>query len=122
MGISNARTVTRYEKTSAVVDCLDSKLNEELTIQAWGEELGNVLDSIPKNCDRLVVNFRNVQFMSSSALRVLITLNTKARVKKVTLFLCAINANILEVFKITKLDSIFQIRPTENEAVNSMIK
>ena len=122
MGISNAHTMTRYEKTAAVVDCLDTKLNEELTIQAWGEELSNVLESLPKSIDRIVVNFRNVQFMSSSALRVLITLNTKARVKKATLFLCAISPNILEVFKITKLDSIFQIRSSENEAVNSLIK
>ena len=60
--------------------------------------------------------------MSSSALRVLITLNSKAKAQKIALFLCGINPNIMEVFKITKLDSIFKIRNTESEAVNSIIK
>ena len=37
------------------------------------------------------------------------------------LFLCRIDENILEVFKITKLDSLFKIRPTEVEALHSQI-
>lgn len=122
MGISNAHTMTRYIGKAAVVDCLDVKLNEELTIQAWGDELGTIVDNLPKDKDRVVVNFQNVQFMSSSALRVLITLNTKVKKQNAALFLCAINPNILEVFRITKLDSIFKIRATELEAINSILK
>ena len=122
MGLANAHTMTRYIQKAAVIDCLDAKLNEELTIQAWGEELNSIVANLPKDRDRVVVNFQNVQFMSSSALRVLITLNTKAKVQKVALFLCAICPNIMEVFKITKLDSIFKIRATETEAVNSLLK
>ena len=119
--MSAARTMTRYEGTAAVVDCLDAKLNEEMTIQAWGDELKRVLDSTPKDKDRFIVNFQNVKFMSSSALRVLITLNTKARAAKLALFLCNIDPNILEVFKITKLDSIFKIRNSELEAIHSKL-
>jgi anti-sigma B factor antagonist len=122
MGLSNAHTMTRYIGKAAVIDCLDAKLNEELTIQAWGEELTSIVANLPKDRDRVVVNFQNVKFMSSSALRVLITLNTKAKVQKAALFLCGICPNIMEVFKITKLDSIFKIRATENEAVNSLLK
>ncbi len=121
MGISNARTMTRYQGTAAVVDCLDLKLNEELTIQAWGEELNAIVANLPKDKDRVILNFQSVQFMSSSALRVLITLNTKAKVKGVKLYLCSICPNILDVFKITKLDSIFQIRKSEVEAVLSKV-
>lgn len=120
MSNPKARTMTRYEGRAAVVDCLDTKLNEELAIQAWGDELTNVLEALPPT-DRLIVNFQNVQFMSSSALRVLITLNTKTKVAKIALFLCSINPNIMEVFKITRLDTIFKIRPTEVEAINSQI-
>ena len=121
MSNPKARTMTRYEGRAAVVDCLDTKLNEELAIQAWGDELTNVLEALPPRTDRLIVNFQNVQFMSSSALRVLITVNTKTKVAKIALFLCSINPNIMEVFKITRLDTIFKIRPTEVEAINSQI-
>lgn len=121
MGLTNARTMTRYQGTAAAIDCLDAKLNEELTIQAWGEELNSVLANLPKDKDRIILNFQTVQFMSSSALRILITLNTKAKSKGVKLYLCSICPNILEVFKITKLDSIFQIRQTETEAILSKV-
>lgn len=114
-----AHLMVRYTDTAAIADCLDAKLNDELTIQAWGDELCALIENCKK--DRLVVNFQSVKFMSSSALRALITLNSKAKAKKVALFLCAIDANILEVFKITKLDSLFKIRGTEQEALHSMI-
>lgn len=120
MSPAKVHTMIRYESDAAIVDCLDEKLNEELTIQSWGEELTNSIENIGGYA-RLVINFQNIKFMSSSALRVLITLNSKAKAKKVALFLCAINPNILEVFKITKLDSIFKIRDTENEAVHSKL-
>ena len=96
------------------------KLNEELTIQSWGEELTNSIENIG-GYKRLVINFQNVKFMSSSALRVIITLNSRAKAKKIVLFLCAINPDIMEVFKITKLDSILKIRATESEAVHSKL-
>ena len=112
------RLLVRYSENAALVECLDTRLNEELTIQAWGEELYAALESIG-GCTRMVVNFENVQFLSSSALPVLITLNNKAKAKKVTIFLCCIKPDILNVFKITKLDSIFKIRDTELEAIRS---
>ncbi|MBQ9372372.1 MAG: STAS domain-containing protein [Thermoguttaceae bacterium] len=120
MSASTVHTMVRYEGEAAVIDCLDVKLNEELTIQAWGEELTNTVQNIG-GYQRVIVNFQNVKFMSSSALRVLITLNQTARSRKLALFLCCINPNILEVFKITKLDSLFKIRATEAEAVHSKL-
>ncbi len=120
MGASKVHTLIRYEGDAAIVDCLDSKLNEELTIQSWGEELTNSIENIG-GYKRLVINFQNVKFMSSSALRVIITLNSRAKAKKIVLFLCAINPDIMEVFKITKLDSILKIRATESEAVHSKL-
>ncbi|MCF0234261.1 MAG: STAS domain-containing protein [Thermoguttaceae bacterium] len=118
MSNGKAHTMIRYASGAAIVDCLDVKLNDEMTIQAWGEEL----TAAAENCQiaKLIVNFNAVKFMSSSALRVLITLNTKARAQKITLYLCGINANIMDVFKITKLDSLFNIRQTEQEAIKSM--
>ncbi len=117
--MSVAHLMVRYTDAAAIADCLDAKLNEELTIQAWGDELCALIENCKQK--RLVLNFQAVKFMSSSALRVLITSNSKAKAKKIALFLCAIDPNILEVFKITKLDSLFKIRGTEQEALNSII-
>ena len=119
MSDSKVHLLVRYANDAAIADCLDAKLNEELSIQSWGEELYALIETCKK--DRVIVNFQNVKFMSSSALRVLITANNKAKTKRAALFLCRIDDNILEVFKITKLDSLFKIRPTEVEALHSQL-
>lgn len=110
--------MVRYIDDAAVAACLDTKLSDELGIQAWGEELYNLVDNHKGR--KLVVNFQNVVFMSSSALRVLITLNNKTKAKGIALALCGINPNIMEAFKITRLDTLFTIKKTEIEAAKAL--
>jgi anti-sigma B factor antagonist len=93
----------------------DMKLNDDLVIQEWGDQLLALLED--HACRKLLVNFERVLFMSSSALRALITLNKKAKEVKATLLLCGIDDNIMEAFRITRLDNVFQIKKNEDEGV-----
>ena len=113
-----AKIIARHLDNAVVAMCMDTKLNDELGIQAWGEELYALVENA--KVDRVVVNFQQVTFMSSSALRVLITLNNKAKVNGVKLGLCGINSNIMEAFKITRLNTMFTIKPSENEAIKAL--
>ena len=58
--------------------------------------------------------------MSSSALGMLITLHKRIRERGGELRLCGIQPAILEVFVITRLNEIFQIAPTREQAVQSL--
>lgn len=118
--MSNAkiRIMVRYLDDAVIAACMDTRLNDEIGIQAWGEELYNLVDNLKGK--KLVVNFQNVIFMSSSSLRVLITVNSRCKNKGIKLALCGINDNIMEAFKITRLDSVFQIKKGEMEAVKSL--
>lgn len=118
MSNSRVRIMVRYQDDAAVASCMDTKLSDELGIQAWGEELYNLVDN--HKGKKLVVSFSNVVFMSSSALRVLITLNNRTRAKGIKLALCGINDNIMEAFKITRLDTLFMIKRSELEAVKAL--
>lgn len=118
MSSPKVRIMVRYIDDAVVAACLDAKLNDEIGIQAWGEELYNLVENLKGK--KLVVNFSNVAFMSSSSLRVLITLNGKVKAKGIKLALCGINENIMEAFKITRLDSIFNIKKGEMEAVKAL--
>ncbi|MDR1492101.1 MAG: STAS domain-containing protein [Planctomycetaceae bacterium] len=100
-----------------VVRCLTSKLNDEYAIQEWGDELTQAAESVGK---AFVVDFSQVMFMSSSALRALITLQKTVALQNVPLLLCGLNDSILEIFKITNLDSIFKIRKGTEEAIRSL--
>ena len=65
----------------------------------------------------LLLNFGNVEYMSSAALGKLITLNKKVQAAGGKLILCNIDPQIREVFEITKLDKLFVICGDEQEGL-----
>ncbi len=70
----------------------------------------------------MVIDFTPVQFMSSSMLGKLVSVNKKCTEYKVKLKLCGITPEIQEVFKITKLNKVFEIQPDEAAARKSFSK
>lgn len=101
----------------SVVEFADRKILEELSIQEIGEELQRLVDATPGA--RLLLNFKNVDHLSSAALGMLITLNKKVKEKSGVLKLSDINRQIFEVFRITKLNKVFDIFDTADEALAS---
>ena len=100
-----------------VANFCDQKILDDLVIQQLGEELFRLATS--RDCDNLLLNFSGVAFLSSSALGKLITLDKKVRARGGTLRLCNIRPEIYEVFAITKLNRLFDIKDDESDALAS---
>ncbi|MFN7813912.1 MAG: STAS domain-containing protein [Planctomycetia bacterium] len=98
-----------------VVRFHDKKILDEAGIQELGAELFGLVEV--DNRRSIVLNFTNVEFLSSAALGKLITLDRKVKAHQGRLKLSNIRPEILEVFQITKLHKIFDIRGEEAEAV-----
>ncbi len=99
----------------SVVEFADRKILEELSIQEIGEELDELVESEPGV--KLLLNFKNVDHLSSAALGMLITLNKKIKERDGVLKLSDINRQIFEVFKITKLNRVFDIHDHADDAM-----
>lgn len=99
----------------AIVEFADRKILEELSIQEIGEELYRLVQGEPGI--KLLLNFGNVDHLSSAALGMLITLNKKVKETSGELKLSDIKRQIFEVFKITRLDRMFDIYDTADQAV-----
>jgi anti-sigma B factor antagonist len=99
----------------SVVEFADRKILEELSIQEIGEELHQVVES--EAGIKLLLNFKNVDHLSSAALGMLITLNKKVKEQNGDLKLSDINRQIFEVFKITRLNRVFDIHETADQAL-----
>ena len=67
---------------------------------------------------RLVIDFSNVRFLTSSLLGLLIRLNKKIYENQGRLRLCSIDPKILEIFKITRLDTVFEIYSDKRQALS----
>jgi anti-anti-sigma factor len=100
-----------------VVHFKDLKIIEDLGIQELGQELFHLVEAEDRT--KLVLNFSSVDFLSSAALGKLITLDKKVKAKKGALRLCNIRSEIYEVFAITRLDRLFQIKDDEADALAS---
>jgi anti-sigma B factor antagonist len=98
-----------------VVSFTDRKILDEQNIQVIGDQLFGLVDENGRK--KLLLNFGNVEYMSSAALGKLITLNKKVQSAGGRLVLCNIDPQIREVFEITKLDKLFVIRGDEQEAL-----
>jgi anti-sigma B factor antagonist len=101
-----------------VVNFVDKKILDEQNIQIIGEQLFSLVDELGRR--KVILNFSNVEFLSSAALGKLLTLNRKLQAVRGKLALCNIAKEIREVFQITKLDKLFSIQPDENAALKVM--
>ena len=101
----------------------DAKILDEARIQQIGKELvEKAASAAGSESKKMLVNFQGVQFMSSAMIGKLVLLNKKSKTDKVDLKLCNITPNVLEVFKITRLNKVFDIQGEEEKALKSFGK
>jgi anti-sigma B factor antagonist len=98
-----------------VVRFVDRKILDELNIQELGQELFQLVEE--ENKTRLLLNFHQVEFLSSAALGKLITLDKKVKAHGGKMKLSNIRPEIYEVFAITKLNKLFDIKEDEADAL-----
>jgi anti-anti-sigma factor len=68
----------------------------------------------------LLINLSNLDYISSAGLRVLLVVAKRIQQSKGKVVLCALSANVIEVFEISGFSSIFKIFPTSEEALESL--
>ncbi len=101
----------------SVVSFVDARLLDEVTLQEVAEQLYGLVSE--RGLSRLVLNFGNVQVLSSTALGIFAALKKRTTSAGGDLKLCSIRAELMEPFVITGLDKKIQIYKDEQSAVDS---
>ena len=99
----------------SIVNFVDRKILDEANIQELGRELFHLVEEEQRK--KLLLNFSNVEFLSSAALGKLITLDKKVKKASGQLKLSNIRPEIYEVFAITRLNRLFDIKDDEADAL-----
>ncbi len=94
-----------------------TKILDEDSIREIGKEFMQV--SRQAAGGKLVLNFDRVAFMSSAMLGQIMRLAKQATSDQTELKLCGISSDIMEVFKLTKLDKVLEIHKSETEAIEA---
>ena len=91
-----------------VVSFTDKKLMDDQTIRLVGDQLCSLVDEQGRR--KILLNFGNVEYLSSAALGRFIILHKKVIAAGGRLVLNNIDPQIYEVFAVTKLNKLFDIR------------
>jgi anti-sigma B factor antagonist len=106
-------TQTRVVNTVQVVE-LQGRLDVH-----QGRLMDKNLLETPSTVKQRVVNLSKVHFIDSTGLSLLIKEMKRCRAQNGDLVLCELQQSVRIIFELTRLDRMFQIYPTENEAIQA---
>ena len=110
----------RDEQGITVVDLTDETIEDRLRVEQFKQKLKQVIaDHVLSD---LLVNMRDVSYISSVVLGTFISIHKSLRVNGGVLRLCSIRQPVLEVFQLALLDHVFRIHADEAEAVGSCLR
>jgi len=112
--MSDSRLRLSDSEGVTLIEFVDRNILDEANIQAINEEITGEIEK--SGTPRLLISFSNVDHLSSAALGALITINNKIKEKTGELHLANIDPQIYEVFVITRLNKLFNIHDTTEEA------
>lgn len=102
---------------TTVVRFNDRKILDANAIEELGGELFDLVEV--ENRKSLLLDFTGVEFLSSAALNKLIILDKKVKANGGRMKLCSLRAEIAEIFALTRLDRLFDIRDDEKSALEA---
>jgi anti-sigma B factor antagonist len=105
---------------AVVIEFADRKILEELSIVQIGEELSRLASAFPGRI--LIIGFGNVDHLASATLGLLIKFREQVAHTKGHLILADIRPQIYEVFRITKLNRLFDISESVGEALDRVAR
>lgn len=99
-----------------VVEFKSPSLMDPLELESIGQQLYKLVDEQDKR--KVILDFERVQYLSSQAIGIVLTMNKKlSALSGSKLILCGVGPKLMELIKITRLDRVLTIKPTQKEAL-----
>lgn len=80
----------------------------------------DVEDAVSKEDNKFVLDLKDLKYLNSSGLNVLINILTKARKSGGDVAICNVNAKITELLVITKLNNVFNVSGSVEKALDAL--
>lgn len=97
--------ITITEEDSQLIAAFDGRLD---TVAA--QKISETIEPLMQNADKtLILDCEKMPFISSSGLRIFIKIRKETVAKGGKMYLRKVNNDVKQVFKMTKLDEVFEI-------------
>jgi anti-sigma B factor antagonist len=110
--------ITQIDK-AVVVEFRISSLMDPIQLESIQQQLFKLVDEQDRRL--MILDFSKVEYLSSQAIGIVIGLNRRlAALPHSKLILCGVNVKLTELLKITRLDRVLTIKPSQKEAINHL--
>lgn len=104
---------------TTVVEFTTASLMDPIELESIAQQLYRLVDEEDQRC--VILDFERVQYLSSQAIGILLAMQKKlSALKGSALVLCGVGPRLMELLRITRLDRVLKIKPTQKEAVRSL--
>lgn len=110
----NCRSVYGVPRPILWVQFLERHISDTLEIEKMGQRLYQLVEN---HSPQFVLDFAEVEYVSSAALGKLISLNAKVKARSGRMVFCNIRPELWRIFEICHLDRIFEIRQDDADAL-----
>ncbi len=112
-------TVQPIEKYT-VVEFRTASLMDAVVLENLGQAIYRLVDVEDRR--QLILDFEQVKFLSSQAIGIILTVKKKLdKLPHGILVLCGVGPTLMQLIKITQLDRVLTIKPTQKEAVKVLV-
>ncbi len=103
-----------------IIEFMETNILDQIVIERIKEEMLDLIErcGVPK----LLISFENVKHISSAMLGTLMAVNKSVKNAGGELRVSSIDKNLMEVFKLTRLDKVLKIFKNSTEAMNKFVK
>ena len=108
-------TLQKVEKYSVVEFRTNSLMNPS-ELEQIATDLYRLVDEEDRRY--LLLDFEKVKYLSSQAIGIILTLHKKlSQLKNSSFVLCGVGPTLMQLLKITRLDRVLKIKPSQREGV-----
>src|SRR6266566_7769278 len=103
---------------NTIVEFTSPSLMDPIELEQIAQQLYKLIDEQDRR--RIILDFEKVQFLSSQAIGILLAMQKKlSQLKKSNLILCGVGPRLMELLRITRLDKVLTIKPSQKEAIKN---
>jgi anti-anti-sigma factor len=108
-------TVTEVDGVAVITFLETAAMIEGDKVESLSKELFGLIEN--KKYKKVLLNLYNAGYMSSAMLAQLVTLHRKMQALKGKVRLCCLRPPVMEAFKVSQFDRLFEIFPDEPAAL-----
>ena len=100
-----------------IVDFQQTEILDQSAVDSVGKELRQL--ALDSDCTKVLLDMSRIELMTSAMIGQFVSLHNEAQQRGVDLRFCNLSNEISELFGIMKLDTIFNLRGSREEAMES---